>query len=467
MVNILQKIVSDKLTEIERLKQEMPLASFIDQMKPTTKDMYQALSKPQASFILECKKASPSKGLIRQHFDPVAISKIYQGYASAISVLTDEKYFQGHHQYLKQVADSVDCPVLNKDFFIDEYQIHLGRYYGADAILLMLSVLDDEQYKALAKVAEYYNMAILTEVSNKPETERAIALNARLIGINNRNLRDLTTDISRTFELAPMIPEDRLVLSESGLYTNKQVREIAPAVDGFLVGSSIMAEQDIDFACRKLIYGQHKVCGLTRAKDVIQVIEQGGVYAGLIFAQQSPRQLNIEQAIELQKHVADNTQQAIRYVGVFVNQPIELIVDAVTKLNLYAVQLHGNEDGLYIEQLKIALANTPELKIIKAVSVNNAITLPDADANADFYLLDNKQGGSGKTFDWQLLNQTNSDLSTCFLAGGLSPDNLANAIRAMNDFDLFGLDLNSGLESAPGQKDDDKISQAFGLLRQY
>lgn len=246
MANVLEKIVADKRIEIERLKIEKPLESFIHELTPTTKNMYAALDRKQgkshAGYILECKKASPSKGLIRPDFDPKAICQIYDSYAAAISVLTDEKYFQGKFEYLKIVTDTVKCPVLNKDFFVDTYQVHLARYYGADAILLMLSVLSDDEYKALEAVAKQYNLAILTEVSNEEERDRAIALNAKLIGINNRNLRDLSTDIARTFDLAPTIPDDRIIISESGIYTNDQIRELAPAVDGFLVGSSIMAQ---------------------------------------------------------------------------------------------------------------------------------------------------------------------------------------------------------------------------------
>ena len=210
MANILEKITANRRIEIEALKKAKPLASFIDELTPTNKDMYAALrrtkDKPDAGFILECKKASPSKGLIRPDFDVKAICQTYDKYAAAISVLTDKKYFQGDFDYLKLVSETVSCPILNKDFFVDTYQVYLARYYGADAILLMLSVLSDDEYLALANVAEQYNLAVLTEISTTDERDRAIKLNAKMIGINNRNLRDLSTDISRTFELAPTLP---------------------------------------------------------------------------------------------------------------------------------------------------------------------------------------------------------------------------------------------------------------------
>jgi indole-3-glycerol phosphate synthase/phosphoribosylanthranilate isomerase len=404
MTNILEKIVADKRIEIEQLKIDFPLSDFIDTLVPTQKDMYAALDRKQgeahAGFILECKKASPSKGLIRKDFDPKAICQIYDKYAAAISVLTDEKYFQGTFEYLKIVTDTVNCPVLNKDFFVDAYQVYLARYYGADAILLMLSVLNDDEYKALAAIAEQYNLAVLTEISNDEERDRAIALGAKLIGINNRDLRDLSTDIARTFDYAPTLPEDRIVISESGIYTNEQVRELAPAVDGFLVGSSIMAEDDIDLACRKLIYGNNKVCGLTETKYAQEATNAGAQFGGLIFAEKSPRFVTEEQAQAIVEQVP-----SLKYVGVFVNHPIEEVVQLATVLNLFAVQLHGNETAAYIGSLTSLLPETCQLW--KALPVESEV--PELMNNAQFYILDGKNAGSGETFNWQALAESEQD----------------------------------------------------------
>ena len=440
------------------MKKSFPLESFINDLTPTAKDMYAALSKENAGFILECKKASPSKGLIRPDFDVKAICQIYDKYAAAISVLTDEKYFQGKYEYLKIVTNTVKCPVLNKDFFFDTYQVHLARYYGADAILLMLSVLSDEQYNELADVAKYYNMAILTEISNHEEMERAINLNAKLIGINNRNLRDLSTDINRTFEFTPHIPQDRIVLSESGIYTNEQVRMLAPAVDGFLVGSSIMAEDDIDLACRKLIFGNNKVCGLTKPEYAVAAAQAGAVYGGLIFAEKSPRFVTIEQALKI-------TQQApvLNYVGVFVNHAIAGVAEIANKLALHAVQLHGSENNEYITELKSLLPENCEIWQAQAV-VNEVQTL---NKNVEHHVLDGKAAGSGQPFDWRMLARSEQDLSCCFLAGGLSSNNIDHAIEQLTKRPLFGLDLNSGVEASPGIKCSNKLNQVFAQIRHY
>lgn len=151
MANVLEKIVADKVEELKARKIQQPLSDFIDNVTPTTRDFMAALAQTGTQFILECKKASPSKGLIRTHFDLDEIAGIYGKYATCISVLTDEKYFQGSYEYLAKVRKLVDQPLICKDFFIDEYQVYLARLHGGDAILLMLSVLNDEEYVALAK----------------------------------------------------------------------------------------------------------------------------------------------------------------------------------------------------------------------------------------------------------------------------------------------------------------------------
>lgn len=462
MANILEKIVADKRVEIERLKREKPLDSFIDALQPSHKDMYAALDRNQghahAGFILECKKASPSKGLIRPDFDPKAICQIYDKYAAAISVLTDEKYFQGKFEYLKTVCDTVSCPVLNKDFFVDTYQVHLARYYGADAILLMLSVLNDNEYKALEAVANQHNLAILTEISNEEERDRAIALGAKLIGINNRNLRDLSTDIATTFDFAPTLPNDRIIISESGIYTNDQVRELAPAVDGFLVGSSIMAQPDIDLACRTLIFGNNKVCGLTQVQHAQYAINAGAHFGGLIFAKKSPRCIDEKTAKTIVVEAS-----SLNYVGVFVNHKRQEVAEFAHTLNLFAVQLHGEEDQHYIDSLRKQLPEN--CQIWKALPIDDQV--PTLSLNVERYVLDGQNAGSGQAFGWQVLADSEQNLSDCLLAGGLNSDNIEQAISHLTEQELFGLDINSGVEQSPGIKCREKLNQVFTKIRNY
>jgi indole-3-glycerol phosphate synthase/phosphoribosylanthranilate isomerase len=451
---ILDKIVADKLEWIKARKAAQPLSSFKASVVPSDRSFYEALSGTPAKFILECKKASPSKGLIRNDFNLDAIASVYKNYAAAISVLTDEKYFQGDFSFVTQVRSQVSQPVLCKDFFVDPYQVYLARHHSADVILLMLSVLDDEQYANLAELAHSLNMGVLTEVSNLSELKRAIALNAKVIGINNRDLRDLSIDLSRTEQLASQIPADRIIVSESGIYRHDQVRRLAKHANAFLVGSSLMSQDNIDLACRRLILGDNKVCGLTRPEDAVAVYKAGAVYGGLIFAEKSPRCVSGEQA----RLIA--AAAPLQYVGVFVNATIESIAKQAAKLGLAAVQLHGDEDADYIALLRQQLP--AGCAIWKALGVTDA--LPKAPEGADRILYDAKvgsqNGGTGQTFNWQLLSQA---AAGAMIAGGL---NAANAIAAA-ELGGVGLDFNSGVETAPGIKDRAAIAQAFANLRQY
>jgi indole-3-glycerol phosphate synthase/phosphoribosylanthranilate isomerase len=191
METILAKIVESKKKWLFAKKRTFPLNIFKDDVVKTDRNFYEAISSDKAVFILECKKGSPSKGIIRRKFDLDEIAQVYKNYANAISVLTDEEFFMGSFANLEIIRNQVEQPILCKDFMIDEYQVYLARYYKADAILLMLSVLSDDDYKKLAKVANKLGMGIVTEVSNEDELQRAITLKAKVIGINNRDLRNM------------------------------------------------------------------------------------------------------------------------------------------------------------------------------------------------------------------------------------------------------------------------------------
>ncbi|WP_407330668.1 bifunctional indole-3-glycerol-phosphate synthase TrpC/phosphoribosylanthranilate isomerase TrpF [Enterovibrio sp. 27052020O] len=455
METVLAKIVADKKEWVAARKVSQPLDSFIDDVQQSDRSFYDALSGSPAKFILECKKASPSKGLIRQDFDLNYIASVYGKYAAAISVLTDEKYFQGNFDFLPVVRSQVPCPVLCKDFMIDTYQVYLARFYQADAILLMLSVLNDDEYRELAAVAHKLKLGVLTEVSNEEELERAIALNAKVVGINNRNLRDLSIDLNRTKELAPRLPDDRIVISESGIYTHQQVRELAPFANGFLIGSSLMSEDDVEKAVRRVLFGDNKVCGLTRPEDAKAAYDAFANYGGLIFAEKSPRYVDLEAARKVMEGAP------LEYVGVFQNHEVDHVADTAKALQLAAVQLHGEEDADYIEALREKLPTGTQ--IWKAHGVSDKA--PQLATGADRNLLDsrvgNQSGGTGKQFDWSLIPQDQRE--TLMIAGGLSGENAKEAAA----LGCAGLDFNSGVESAPGIKDQQKLDAAFSALRDY
>ncbi|MFQ1050350.1 bifunctional indole-3-glycerol-phosphate synthase TrpC/phosphoribosylanthranilate isomerase TrpF [Avibacterium paragallinarum] len=460
---ILQKIVQDKMQWVAEKSQAFPLQDFEKNIEKSDRSFYQALAQgthQRPAYILECKKASPSKGLIRADFNLDEIAQVYKHYAAAISVLTDEKYFQGDFAYIAQVRNQVSQPVLCKDFMISPYQVYLARYHQADAILLMLSVLDDDTYVQLADLAHELGMGVLTETSNQQELERAIALNAKVIGINNRDLHDLSVDLGRTPPLARQIPADRIVISESGIYSHQQVQQLKPYVHGFLIGSSLMGSDDLNNAVRAVIFGENKVCGLTRPQDVQAVYNQGALYGGLIFAESSKRKLSLRQAQELV------TKAPLRFVGIFQNQEIDFIVKIASQLNLFAVQLHGSENAEFIAQLRSRLP--VQCQIWQAVSVplekQSAVQIEPI-FNVDRYVLDSQlaqqQGGTGQAFDWSLIPAEIKN--NAMLAGGINSENIELALAQH----CLGLDINSGAESSAGVKDESKLAQLFTQILDY
>lgn len=455
---ILQKIVADKRLWIEQKQALFALQDFFDKITPSTRNFYEALkgAKPYPAFILECKKASPSKGVICDDFDPQKIAKIYAQYATVISVLTDTPYFQGDFAYLALVQQNAPQPILCKDFIISEYQIYLARYFGADAVLLMLSILNDEEYRRLSALAHSLQMGVLTEVATVQETTRAVALKAKVIGINNRNLHDLSIDTKRSLLLARHIPKGTLVISESGIYHRAQIDELGVVADGFLVGSALMACPDLQLAVRRLVFGEHKVCGLTQSDDVKVAYRVGATYGGLIFAQNSSRCISEDVAYDLVK-VAP-----LKFVGVFQDQDPKFVAHIASRLGLFAVQLHGNESDDFIAHLRHLLPNN--CQIWRAICI-------DEDGNAhisqsndiDRYVLDskvgNQRGGTGSAFDWQKIPHELKKQS--MLAGGIGIDNIQLALAQ----GCLGLDINSSVERQAGVKDHQKLHAVFEYLK--
>ncbi|MCQ2718963.1 bifunctional indole-3-glycerol-phosphate synthase TrpC/phosphoribosylanthranilate isomerase TrpF [Helicobacter pylori] len=452
MPSVLENILKDKLLEVSDLKKNHTLPTNIN---PSDRDFKKALLEKKTSFILECKKASPSKGLIRKDFDLLKITKTYEKFASCISVLADAKYFLGSYENIKIVSQHSTKPILCKDFIIDAFQIKLARMMGADAVLLMLSALDDKNYLELFNLAKSLNMSVLTEVSNKQEIERLLKLQYDIIGVNNRDLHTLKTDIFHTLELRPLLPKDALIISESGIYSHAQIKALAPYVNGFLVGSSLMAQKDLKKACIKLILGENKVCGLTRIKDAKDVYKNHFIYGGLIFEKSSPRYIKPKKALKITKAV-----KKLDFVGVFVKDSIKKIQKIVKKLDLKAVQLYGYSPKK-IAQLKKSLPKT--CAIWQVISVMNAKDLVPKTKEASLILYDtkgDKMGGNGVSFDWEILENVKTPF---MLAGGLNLDNIQKALKVK----ALGLDFNSGLEISPGIKNKDKIKRLARILREY
>jgi indole-3-glycerol phosphate synthase len=258
MPTILDQIVFAKRAEIARAKAETPAAVLHERLAdaPRPRDFFAALAAgPPIRLIAEIKKASPSKGVIREDFRPVEIAKVYQEHgASCISVLTDAPFFQGSLDYLRQVRAAVDLPVLRKDFILDPYQVLEARVAGADAVLLIAECLDDKALAALHDAIVALGMTPLVELYEPENLPRVLAVGAKLIGINNRDLRTFTTDLEHTIRLRRQIPADRAVVGESGIRARADVERLeAAGVAAMLVGETLMASQDIGAAVDRLL----------------------------------------------------------------------------------------------------------------------------------------------------------------------------------------------------------------------
>ena len=261
MSDILDRICGDKLDHIKACQAARPLgevtaaARSADPVRGFENALREKVKAGGYGLIAEVKKASPSKGLIRSDFDPATLARAYaRGGASCLSVLTDVPYFQGHDDFLGQARGAVDLPVLRKDFMLDPYQVTEARALGADCILLIMAALDDGQAKELEAAAREWGMDVLIEVHDGMELDRALGLQSRLIGINNRNLKPMVTDLATTEGLAAALPDDALGVSESGLNSHDDlVRMSAAGCNCFLVGESLMRQADVEAAVRKLL----------------------------------------------------------------------------------------------------------------------------------------------------------------------------------------------------------------------
>ncbi len=255
---ILDEIVAHKKEELATVKRGVPLADVKRQAadRGPTRGFAQALASGDAiRLIAEVKKASPSKGVIRQDFDPVGIARTYEASgATCLSVLTEKRYFQGDLAYLADIRQSVALPLLRKDFIVDEYQIFEARAAGADAVLLIAACLERRQLEDYLGTAESLGLDVLVESHTAKELDRSLLAGARVVGINNRDLTRFTVSLLTTFDLLKDIPEDRIVVSESGIATRDDVMRLEQAgVDAILVGESLMREKDIGRKVKDLL----------------------------------------------------------------------------------------------------------------------------------------------------------------------------------------------------------------------
>ena len=436
-----------------------------------------ALRQQDFNFICEVKKASPSKGIIAEHFPYLDIAKEYEvAGAAAISVLTEPDFFKGDKKYLQEIASTVKIPVLRKDFIIDEYQIYQAKVWGASAILLICACLDVPILTKFRELADSLGLSSLVEAHDEHEVQMAIDCGARIIGVNNRNLKDFTVDVQNSVRLRNLVQDDVIFVSESGLETPEDIQVLRDNNIGVaLMGETFMRSPN---KVEKLayLYGptyytpKVKMCGISKVETIPAVVEAKPDYMGLVFAP-SKRQVTVDQAKILveelhrgyaKKYGSDtehDKNDTIKTVGVFVNETVDNLVTIANEANLDAVQLHGDEDETFIQSLK----ERTNVEVWKAVQIRSAADVEKwIDSSADMLLFDayhkDERGGTGEIFDWSSLDAFERPF---MLAGGIDSTNVARAIRTVRP---YGIDISSGIETN-GVKDDEKITAFTKIVK--
>jgi indole-3-glycerol phosphate synthase / phosphoribosylanthranilate isomerase len=455
----LESIISQTRIDLEQRKRSKPLEEqrrlALRQSRP--RDFLHSLQvEAKIGLIAEVKRASPSKGKFAPEIDPVGLAQTYAAHgASAISVLTEPHFFLGSLEYLTAIKKAVQIPVLRKDFIIDEYQVYEARACGADAILLICAALDQAHLQRLLAIARELHMHCLVEVHTLEETEQALAAGAQLIGINSRDLKTFQINPNLIRELRPLIPENTVVVAESGIHTGGDARRLARyGVQAMLVGESLVTSQNIPAQMRMLLKSanedvQVKICGLRTADQLLSARNAGADLIGLMFYEQSSRYIRPEAAKELLKTFEDGLVSP-DVVGIFVNKEADYINDLADFVGLDFAQLHGDETPKACGSIR-----RPVIKALR-LNGNTQQGLIKAYAQTTWRLLLDtptvKWGGSGETHDWELARSI-ARQTPLFLAGGLTSENIEEAVQQVHP---WGVDVSSGVETN-GQKDIHKI----------
>ena len=532
IVMILDKIVAATEKRVKEAKAKLPLSELQQQVErmPITKEFpfEQALQELDFNFICEVKKASPSKGIIAKEFPYLEIAKEYEmAGAAAISVLTEPDFFLGSPQYLQEIAEAVHIPVLRKDFIIDEYQIYEAKLWGASAILLIAAILDDDTMRRFHELADSLGLSCLVEAHDETEVLRAVSIGARIIGVNNRNLKDFTVDVNNSIHLRKLVDESVIFVSESGLDTAEDIQCLRDNnIHAALMGESFMRSTDkvaklaelygpirpkhFGYSNRELMAKKEtgketglitlevkslmlseletlqisesnpvteenyqpkvKFCGITQLDTVPVLLEIRPDYVGFVFAP-SKRQVTVEQAQSITRSLQDSLKtitgdKSSSPVGVFVNETIPTIVEIAKAVPLSIVQLHGDETIAYIETLRNQLQEQQleSVEIWKAIQVQGKEDiLPWEQAPIDGLVVD--------AYSKEERGGTGKIIDWSLLEGVQVPYYLAggiglhNVARAIRRLQPYGLDMSSSLETN-GQKDAKKIRTMSQLIKQ-
>lgn len=413
-------------------------------LQKSDRGFHAAIKKRGISLIAEIKRKSPSKGMIaEQDFSPSKIAKNYEkSGADAISVVCEKNFFGGSLKYMTQARkNTYFTPILCKDFIINEHQIYEARKYGADAILLIAAILTETKINKFTEIAKDLNMDVLCEVHTLEELKKVLKTPVKIIGINNRDLRTFEVDLKTSERIAKHIPKDILIVSESGIFTKEDVKNLPQKTNAILVGTSLMKGTPV----QELASTKIKICGV-RTVEVAKFCESNGVdLVGLNFVEASKRKIDEKKLQEISKYLK-NTKK----VGIFQNQSIKEVNNLSKKLDL--IQLCGDESIEYIKKCK-----KPVIKTISIKSSNDIDLAEKYYPYVSYICFDGITPGSGKTFNHGLIKGFQRPF---FLGGGINNETLDSAIK----MSPLGIDIASGVETE-GQIDTKKITEILNKLK--
>jgi len=455
-MNFMSKIIKEKRKEVEKAKKKRPLARFRSKLRKSKRNFRKAL-KTRTGFpalIAEIKRASPSNGIITDDFNVAEITKMYNKHASAISVLTDEKFFKGSLKIMKTASDSSKLPIIRKDFIIDEYQIYESRLYGADAVLLISNLLTKKKIDEFVKIASSLGMNCLVETESAAALKKVLDTKAEIVGINNRNLHSLKVDKRNTLKLLKLIPKNRrkklTIVSESGIYSREDIDELGGKTDAILVGSSIMESENREMKVKELAgIPLVKICGVTNKKDALAAVNAGADFIGFNFYINTPRYIEPKKA----KKIINSLPAGILSVGVFVNEPKEVVKRVSKDAAVDLIQFSGKELPVFVNSFKNGFKS---LKIGKKADLKEINKY-----KSELILLEPfKQGlygGTGKKLNTETLKEINKIRGKkILLAGGINPSNVKGILHLVQP---YAIDVASGVESSPGKKSVSKMNE--------